>query len=98
MRIVVLHASTAVVRGLGLNFTQAHNCNKKLAASTEEWFCPNCCGDSALPPFNSVCAVDVFHFDFQKNLPTCPKFTVGKQFYMRLYTMDVPLQDILRLK
>ena len=27
--------------------------------------------------------MDVFHFDFQQNLPT-PKLTVGKQFYLRL--------------
>ena len=39
--------------------------------------------DDSLPSFNSINAIDVFHFDFQKNLPT-PKLTVGKQFYIRL--------------
>ena len=55
----------------------------KLANSEEPWVCPNCCGDTALPAFNSAQAIDVFHFDFQKNIPT-PKLTVGKQFYHRL--------------
>ena len=41
------------------------------------------CVESGLPTFNSIDAVDVFHFDFQRNLPM-PKLTVGQQFYMRL--------------
>ena len=32
---------------------------------------------------NSLDVVDVFHFDFQQNLPT-PKLSVGKKFYLRL--------------
>ena len=67
--------------GLGLDLKKAQYA--KLAASNEKWICPNCCGDASLPSFNSINAIDVFHFDFQKNLPT-PKLTVGKQFYMRL--------------
>ena len=39
--------------------------------------------DHQIPPFNTVNAIDVFHFDYQKNLPT-PKLTAGKQFYLRL--------------
>ena len=46
------------------------------------WECPSC-RDPNLPDFNTVDAVDVFHFDFQQNLPT-PKLPVGKQFYLRL--------------
>ena len=53
-----------------------------LSTSDDKWECTEC-RKSALPPFNSVDAIDVFHFDFQKNLPT-PKLTVGQQFYMRL--------------
>ncbi len=45
------------------------------------WECPACKG--SFPDFNTVDAVDVMHFDFQKNLPT-PKLTVGDQFYKRL--------------
>ena len=45
------------------------------------WECPGCKGGFA--GFNTVDAVDVVHFDFQKNLPT-PKLTVGDQFYKRL--------------
>ena len=67
--------------GLGLDLKKAQYA--KLAASNEKWICPNCCGDASLPSFNSINAIDVFHFDFQKNLPT-PKLTVGKRFYMRL--------------
>ena len=52
----------------------------KLANSEEPWVCPNCCGDTALPAFNGAQAIDVFHFDFQINIPT-PKL---KQFYHRL--------------
>ena len=40
------------------------------------WKCRGCSRDS----FNTI---DVFHFDFEKNLPT-PKLTVGEQFYQRL--------------
>ena len=39
--------------------------------------------DHQLPPFNTVNAIDVFHFEYQKNLPI-PKLTAGKQFYLRL--------------
>ena len=53
-----------------------------LAASDDRWECPECVGD-ALPPHNSKDVMDVFHFDFQKNLPT-PKIAVGQQFYLRL--------------
>ena len=53
-----------------------------LAASDSKWECSKC-SSADLPVLNSVDAVDVFHFDFQKNLPT-PKLTVGKQFYLRL--------------
>lgn len=38
---------------------------------------------SALPPYNSKDVMNVFHFDFQKSLPTL-KITVGHQFYLRL--------------
>ena len=51
-----------------------------LSASEDEWVCSSC-RESDLLPFNTVDAVDVFHFDFQKNLPT-PKLTVGQQFYV----------------
>lgn len=71
------HSSCA----LGLELTAKQF--EKLANSEETWICPNCCGNHSLPAFNSVAAVDVFHFDFQKNIPT-PKLTVGKQFYLRL--------------
>ena len=53
-----------------------------LAASDSKWECSKC-SSADLPVLNSVDAVDVFHFEFQKNLPT-PKLTVGKQFYLRL--------------
>lgn len=53
-----------------------------LSESDERWECPEC-QNSGLPSFNSVEAVDCFHFDFQQNLP-CPKLTVGQQFYCRL--------------
>lgn len=53
-----------------------------LSRSNSIWECPTC-KSSGLPALNSVDAVDVFHFDFEKNLPT-PKLTVGKQFYLRL--------------
>ena len=56
---------------------------QKVAASPDAWVCANCCGDQTLPHFQTTSAIDVFHFDFQKNLPT-PKLTVGKQFYLRL--------------
>lgn len=52
-----------------------------LGVSDSKWECPNCSTD--LPALNSVDSIDVFHFDFQKNLPT-PKLTVGSQFYLRL--------------
>ena len=52
-----------------------------LSSSENNWECSTCKTD--LPAFNSVDAIDVFHFDFQKNLPT-PKLTVGQQFYCRL--------------
>ena len=65
---------------------QCVNVNDELYAhlsdSEEKWECP-LCQKSDLPPFNSVDAVDCFHFDFQQNLPT-PKLTVGQQFYCRL--------------
>ena len=53
-----------------------------LSDSEEKWECP-LCQKSDLPPFNSVDAVDCFHFDFQQNLPS-PNLTVGHQFYCRL--------------
>ena len=56
---------------------------KKISLSEEEWRCANCCGDHSLALFNKIGAVDVYHFDFQKNMPT-PKLTVGKQFCLRL--------------
>lgn len=65
--------------GCKINSTQY----KKVAASDEAWYCANCTGDHQLPPFNTVNAIDVFHFDYQKNLPT-PQLTAGKQFYLRL--------------
>lgn len=51
-----------------------------LSGSDRQWKCSTCSIERRLPPHN---AVDVFHFDFQQNLPT-PKLTVGKQFYLRL--------------
>lgn len=48
----------------------------------EIWRCTSCV-EANLPAHNTKDAVDVFHFDFQKNLPT-PKITVGHQFYLRL--------------
>lgn len=56
---------------------------KKVASSEDSWSCANCCGNTSLPCFQSKSVIDVFHFDFQKNLPT-PKLSVGKQFYLRL--------------
>lgn len=53
----------------------------KLSKSDCFWQCYACKKD--LPELNSKDAVDVFHFDFQQNLPT-PKLSVGKQFYLRL--------------
>lgn len=67
--------------GLGYKLTDA--LYEKITTSEEKWICPNCCGDNTLPAFNNVNAVDIFHFDFQQNMPT-PKLTVGKQFYLRL--------------
>jgi hypothetical protein len=55
---------------------------KKISVSEEEWHCASCTGNLHIP-FNRINAIDVFHFDFQKNIPT-PKLTVGKQFYLRL--------------
>ena len=40
-----------------------------LAASDSKWKCSKC-SSADLPVLNSVDAVDGFHFDFQKNLPT----------------------------
>ena len=54
----------------------------ELIESETIWEC-QACKDPELPELNSVNAVDVFHFDFQQNLPT-PKLAVGKQFYLRL--------------
>ena len=53
----------------------------QMSDSDSFWECPGC--KSELTKFNSVNAVDVFHFDFQQNLPT-PKLSVSKQFYLRL--------------
>jgi hypothetical protein len=53
----------------------------RLSIADVVWECPTCKG--SFPDFNSVDAVDVMHFDFQKNLPT-PKLVVGDQFYKRL--------------
>ena len=52
-----------------------------LSQSEAIWECSTCKG--SLKDFSSVDAVDVYHFDFMKNLPT-PKLTVGEQFYKRL--------------
>ena len=52
-----------------------------LSSSDAEWKCTACV--SGLQLFNSISAVDVFHFHFQKNLPM-PKLSVGEQFYQRL--------------
>ena len=54
----------------------------KLGDSEETQICPNCFDNHSSPAFNSISTVDVFHFDFQKNMPT--KLTVGKQFYLCL--------------
>ena len=54
----------------------------ELAKSTAPWECLKCRRPD-LPALNSINTIDVFHFDFQQNLPT-PKLTVGKQFYLRL--------------
>ena len=67
--------------GLGLNLTSVQY--ERLSLSQEKWICGNCCGDYSLPAFNTVDALDVYHFDFQQNMPT-PKITTGKQFYLRL--------------
>lgn len=53
-----------------------------LSTSSSKWECSKCIQQN-LPKFNSIDAVDVFHFDFQKTLPT-PKLSVGQQFYLRL--------------
>lgn len=53
----------------------------ELCDSDKFWECSKC--RSGFPLFNSVDSVDVFHFDFQQNLPT-PKLSVSKQFYLRL--------------
>ena len=52
-----------------------------LSESDNIWECTTC--KDGLADFNTVDAIDVFHFDFQQNLPT-PKLTVGEQFYKRL--------------
>ena len=52
-----------------------------LSNSDVNWNCNSC--NKGLQSFNTIEAVDVFHFDFQKNLPT-PKLPVGEQFYQRL--------------
>ena len=54
---------------------------QQLCDSDASWKCTAC--SRGLQPFNTVETVDVFHFDFQKNMPT-PKLTVGEQFYQRL--------------
>ena len=55
-----------------------------LSASDDIWQCQKCSStNDDLPSPNTVNAIDVFHFDFQQNLPT-PKLTVGQQFYKRL--------------
>ena len=64
-----------------------------LTASDSKWECSKC-SSADLPVLNSVDAVDVFHFDFQKNLPT-PKLTVEQQFYLRLlwtYVFGISIQ------
>ena len=58
-----------------------HDEYERLSTSDVFWECQTCRG--SLPALNSVDAVDVFHFDFQQNLPT-PKLPVGEQFYLRL--------------
>ena len=62
------------------NLTDDQFC--QLSSADVIWECP-VCRDPELPDLNSVDATDVFHFDFQQNLPT-PKLTIGKQFYLRL--------------
>lgn len=54
----------------------------RLSESDRKWEYTTC-KDSEFPPFNSIDAVDTYHFDFQQNLPT-PKLPVGEQFYLRL--------------
>ena len=55
-----------------------------LSASDDIWQCQKYSSTKDdLPSPNTVNAIDVFHFDFQQNLPT-PKLTVGQQFYKRL--------------
>ena len=41
-----------------------------LSTSDDKWECTEC-RKSALPPFNSVDAIDIFHFDFQKTKAHC---------------------------
>ena len=83
MKIKLYSERAIAVHGcsFGLKLTDAQY--KKLSDLQEKWIYVNYCGDYTLPAFNSVGAVDVFHFDIQKNLPT-PKLTVGKQFNLRL--------------
>lgn len=52
-----------------------------LSNSDATWQCSLCLND--FKPFNNVDSVDVFHFDFQQNMPTL-KLPVGEQFYQRL--------------
>ena len=54
----------------------------ELSESESIWECL-ACRNSELPDLNTIDAVDVFHFDFQQNLPTA-KLSIGKQFYSRL--------------
>ena len=55
---------------------------EQLAKSETIWECP-ACRSPDLPDLNTIDAVDIFHFDFQQNLPT-PELSVGKQFYLTL--------------
>ena len=46
--------------GLELNLTNVQY--ERLSLSQEKWICGNWCGDYSLPAFNSVDALDVYHF------------------------------------
>ncbi len=65
-----------------------------LSSSEGKWECSRCTR-SDLPALNSVDAVDVFHFDFQMNLPTL-KLTVGQGF-MQGYSGPTSLVSIQHL-
>lgn len=69
---------------------------KKLVNSSNAWYFANCTGDCTLdfPLFNSVNAIEVFHFDFQKNLPT-PKLTVLRLLWTYNFGVYCASEDVL---